>query len=55
MSKKVLVLCQRKRGNLYSGNGKYIKVEEVVVPKINNLVNSLLGPDYTIEYLSNKE
>jgi hypothetical protein len=55
MSKKVLVLCQRKSGNLDRGNGKYIKVDEVVVPKINKLVNSLLGPDYTIEYLSNKE
>ena len=55
MSKKVLILCQRKSGNLDRGNGKYIKVDEVVVPKINKLVNSLLGPDYTIEYLSNKE
>ena len=47
MSKKVLVLCQRKKSN----NDK--KVEDEVVPKINSIVERLLKTKkYTIEYLS---
>ena len=50
MSKKVLVLCQRKSGLLNSkGNDK---VENKVVPKINDIVKKLIGDNYTIEYLS---
>lgn len=47
MSKKVLVLCQRKKSN----NDK--KVEDEVVPKINSIVEILIKTqNYTIEYLS---
>ena len=51
MTKEVLVLCQRKSGkssyNGYGGN-----VEDIVVPKINKLVQQHLGSDTTIKYLT---
>jgi hypothetical protein len=48
---KVLVLCQRKSGLLISKHDD--KVEDKVVPKINDIVKKLVGDNYTIEYLSN--
>jgi hypothetical protein len=49
MSKRVLVLCQRKHGldDLRRGD-----VKETVIPKINEYVEQILGPDTTIEYLT---
>jgi len=50
MAKKVLVLCQRKTGPLYSTSKR---VEEIITPKIETLVKNILETDdYTIEYLS---
>ena len=57
--KKVLVLCQRKSGWLYAGKidneDIYKKVENIITPKINQLVRSLVGDDYAINYLSSVE
>ena len=50
--KKVLVLCQRKAGPFYAGKEVPQKIEEEIAPKINDLVQFLVGPDTTIEYLS---
>jgi hypothetical protein len=47
MTKHVLVLCQRKTGKDISG-----RVEDTVVPPISDFVNSKLGHDVTIEYLT---
>jgi len=50
MSKKVLVLCQRKKGIIHYNDKK---VEEEVVPEINSIVERLIKTqNYTIEYLS---
>jgi hypothetical protein len=50
MSKKVLVLCQRKKGIIHYNDKK---VEEEVVPEINSIVEKLIKTKkYTIEYLS---
>jgi hypothetical protein len=50
MSKKVLVLCQRKKGIIHYNDKK---VEDEVVPKINSIVEKLIKTKkYTIEYLS---
>ena len=50
MSKKVLVLCQRKKGIIHYNNKK---VEDEVVPEINSIVEKLIKTKkYTIEYLS---
>ena len=54
MTKHVLVLCQRKEGEEQCRGGKK-DVKESVVPQINNLVQSKLGKDVTIEYLSKLE
>ena len=51
MTKHVLVLCQRKEGEEQCRGGKK-DVKETVVPQINTLVQSKLGKDVTIEYLS---
>ena len=52
MTKEVLVLCQRKSGQiesrLYSSNN----VEEVIIPRINEIVQEQLGSDTNIKYLS---
>jgi len=48
--KKVLVLCQRKTG-LSNGLIKY-NVEEIVIPKINELVQGLIGDVHTITYMT---
>lgn len=53
MTKHVLVLCQRKEGDDCCRGKKDVK--ESVVPQINNLVQSKLGKDVTIEYLSKLE
>jgi len=50
--KKVLVLCQRKAGPFYAGKEVPQKIEEEIAPKINDLVQFLVGPDTSIEYLS---
>jgi len=54
--KKVLVLCQRKKGWLYAGQmddeDVYKKAENTVVPKIEKRIRSLVGEEYEIEYLS---
>lgn len=54
--KKVLVLCQRKSGNIsYTKNGNKIKtkIENTVVPEINETISSIFGKEeYKIEYLS---
>jgi hypothetical protein len=51
MTKEVLVLCQRKSGKsssaAYEGD-----VKDIVVPKINKLVQEHLGSDVNIEYLT---
>jgi hypothetical protein len=51
MTKEVLVLCQRKSGKsssaAYEGD-----VKNIVVPKINKLVQEHLGSDAHIEYLT---
>jgi hypothetical protein len=54
MLNKVLVLCQRKKGLLYTNEGTK-NVKEIIVPKISNIVPKILGTDkeYSIEYLSN--
>jgi hypothetical protein len=52
-TKKVLVLCQRKTGPLHYTP---IRVEEIITPKIETLVENILETDdYTIEYLSDKK
>ena len=51
MTKHVLVLCQRKEGEEQCRGGKK-DVKETVIPQINTLVQSKLGKDVTIEYLS---
>ena len=52
MTKEVLVLCQRKSGKiesrLYSSND----VEELIVPRINEIVQQQLGSDTNIKYLT---
>ena len=52
MTKEVLVLCQRKSGKiesrLYSSND----VEELIVPRINEIVQQQLGNDTNIKYLT---
>jgi hypothetical protein len=52
MTKEVLVLCQRKSGKiesrLYSSND----VEELIIPRINEIVQEQLGSDTNIKYLS---
>jgi len=50
--KKVLVLCQRKAGPFYAGKEVPQKIEEEIAPKINDLVQFLVGSETTIEYLS---
>jgi hypothetical protein len=51
MTHKILILCQRKSGPLKRNR----KVEEVVVPPIQTLVEELVGNnDYKIDYLSDK-
>jgi hypothetical protein len=52
MTKHVLVLCQRKTGTGVSATGVLGRVEEMVVPKINDFVKSKLGDDVSIEYLT---
>jgi hypothetical protein len=54
MLNKVLVLCQRKTGILYTSEGNK-NVKEIIVPKITNIIQKILGTDdeYSIEYLSN--
>ena len=50
MSKKVLVLCQRKKGIIHYNDKK---VEDEVVPEINSIIEKLIKTKkYTIEYLS---
>jgi len=53
MVKKVLVMCQRKKGTIYTHDG-HKPVEEIIVPRINNIIQKILGTDeeYHIEYLS---
>jgi hypothetical protein len=53
MTKHVLVLCQRKTGTGVSATGVLGRVEDMVVPQINDFVKSKLGEDVTIEYLTN--
>jgi hypothetical protein len=52
MTKEVLVLCQRKSGKiesrLYSSND----VEEMIIPRINEIVQQQLGSDTNIKYLT---
>ena len=52
MTKEVLVLCQRKSGKiesrLYSSND----VEELIIPRINEIVQEQLGSDTNIKYLT---
>jgi hypothetical protein len=52
MTKEVLVLCQRKSGKiesrLYSSND----VEELIVPRINEIVQEQLESDTNIKYLT---
>lgn len=50
MTKKVLVLCQRKSGT--SGKDRNETVESTIVPKINEMANGLLGEDIDIKYLT---
>ena len=54
--KRVLVLCQRKSGWVYAGEvaneNLYKRIENTVVPQINDLVRSLVGDAFIIEYLS---
>ena len=54
--KKVLVLCQRKSGNIsYTKDGNKIetKIENTVVPEINKTIRFVFGEEsYNIEYLS---
>lgn len=52
MTKHVLVLCQRKTGTGVSATGVLGRVEDMVVPQINDFVKSKLGEDVTIEYLT---
>ena len=60
MTKKVLILCQRKSGPIYVGQNskgeeKYDNVESRIAPKINKLVKDLIPTDYELEYLSTLE
>jgi hypothetical protein len=60
MTKKVLILCQRKSGPIYVGQNskgeeKYDTTEAHIVPKINKLVQELITTDYDIDYLSTLE
>ena len=51
MPKKVLVLCQRKTG--LAGSVNSYNVADIIVPKINLLINSLFGnDDISIIYMS---
>lgn len=51
-TKNILVLCQRKTGR--SATNDY-DVEEVVVPKITELIQTLLGFDTSIVYMTKLE
>jgi hypothetical protein len=48
--KKILVLCQRKTGK--SHDKEIYNVEDVIIPRISQLVNDLMGEDSTITYMS---
>jgi hypothetical protein len=50
--KKILVLCQRKTGENITPTKEVYKIEDVIIPRINQLVNDLLGEDTTIIYMS---
>jgi len=54
--KKVLVLCQRKSGNISytkNGNKTKTKIENNFLPEINKKISSIFGKEeYKIEYLS---
>ena len=52
--KGVLVMCQRKNGPDIDLQGKIVRVEDSVVPKINKFVQEHIG-DAKIDYLSNSE
>ena len=49
MSKKVLILCQRKQG---LDAAEVHDVKDTVIPLINEYVEKVLGPDTKIEYLT---
>jgi hypothetical protein len=49
MAKRVLVLCQRKQGMDSIGKSD---VKDTVIPKINEYVKKVLGPNTRIEYLT---
>jgi hypothetical protein len=46
--KKVLVLCQRKKGI----DEKDRKIEEVIIPKITNVIEKLMGKNYSVTYMT---
>ena len=50
--KKILVLCQRKTGKSSPESKEIYNVEDAIIPRINQLVNDLLGEDSTIIYMS---
>lgn len=52
MTKEVLVLCQRKSGKVDSTRYSSNNVEELIVPRINEIVQEQLGSDTNIKYLT---
>ena len=52
MTKEVLVLCQRKSGKVESSRYSSNNVEELIVPRINEIVQEQLGSDTNIKYLT---
>ena len=55
MSKKVLILCQRKQGLDALDALGASNVKDSVIPLIEKYVEKVLGPGATIEYLTNGE
>jgi hypothetical protein len=52
MTKEVLVLCQRKSGKIESSRYSSNNVEELIIPRINEIVQEHLGSDTNIKYLT---
>lgn len=52
MTKEVLVLCQRKSGKVDSRRYSSNNVEELIIPRINEIVQEQLGSDTNIKYLT---
>jgi len=52
MTKEVLVLCQRKSGEMTYGVDARKDVGEITIPKINEFVQHQLGSDTHIQYLT---